>query len=100
MDNANDIKELRGEIRATREAVQKDITAMRDEVAKGQLVMASELSRLSTLMSTEAERCPYREKIAKSANNQKRLSRLEGILYGGAGLGTILGIVAKAAGWL
>ena len=82
-------------------------------------------TRLETLATTEGDRCPYRETIARAANNVKRLDdmdrrvdamgehvtglRIEVVrvatiagFSGGGGLGIVGGIiyaVGKAAGW-
>ena len=75
----------------TNEELSEQISATRQDIAK-----------LTALVETEGARCPYREAIAKGANNNARITRLEQAVLGGGGLGTLGAIVfavGKTAGW-
>jgi len=74
----DEIKELRADVKTLLEAV----------------------AELKTLTETAAERCPYRELIAKSANNARRLGLLEKVVYGGTLLTIFVSVLLKALGWI
>jgi len=73
------------------------------------------LTRIETLITQHAALCPYREDIARGANNIKRLAALEETVTtarleiarlvalsagGGATVVGVLGVIAKIAGWI
>jgi len=70
------------------------------ELKKDVKALLVQVAAIQSLIETEAERCPYRELIAKSANNTRRLGLLEKFVYGGGSLGIIAAAVLKAMGFL
>jgi hypothetical protein len=88
----------------------EEIHSIREDMSK----VLGRVTTIETLVSTEAARCPYRETIAKAANNKTRLDNLErdvttmriqvariGALYGGlSGIGgaIITAVVMRGLG--
>jgi len=62
--------------------------------------LLAEMAEIKSLVETAADRCPYRELIAKSANNARRLGILEKAVYGGGALATLVGAGILIAGTL
>ena len=74
--------------------------------------LGKQVIRLTTLIETEAERCPYREKIADIEDNAKRIGEVEGrqrvielrmaAISGvsGGGVAAAVMFIGKALGWV
>ena len=75
-----------------------DNNAQLKEVRADVKKLLEEMAEIKSLVETSAERCPYRELIAKSANNTRRLSILEKAVYGGGALATVVGAGILIAG--
>jgi hypothetical protein len=75
---------------------------MRAELKEDIAALKEDIVGLKVYQETEAARCPYRESIARAANNTARLTRLEQGGLAGGGVTVIAGIVfavGRAAGW-
>ena len=69
------------------------------EVQDDVKTLLGQMAVLTELVEKAGELCPYRELIAKSANNTRRLGILEKAVYGGGALATVVGagiLIARA----
>lgn len=86
--NAQLMRQMQEQMEATR----KELEGLRDEVQR----LRETVAQLAALQSTEAQRCPYREDIARSRNNIAWMKELEGRLRDVevrvAGIASIAGI--------
>lgn len=75
-----------------------DLADIRDDIS----TLLQRTAHIEALMSTEAQRCPYREDIARAANNGKRLAALEGVVTDlrlqMAKIGVVTGALSGTAG--
>ncbi len=96
------------------ERIENRLSAIDEMLRAFQISVEKKLSELSTKVDAEASNCPYREKIARAANNIARLEQLEKRLHelelaaaraGAIGGGTAGAVIAavyalgKLLGW-
>lgn len=78
MDDNEQLREVRGDVK----------------------MLLTKVAVIQEAVEKAGELCPYRELIAKSANNSQRLGVLEKVVYGGTLLTIFVSVLLKIVGWI